>query len=206
LVAIIAVVLASTYSSPFAQTLDEILEAAEEGKNLYLQSIPRLELVRAGLPDDFREEHITLGTPLNVYFLTPDNFQGKTETDIFSLMNKTSIWYCPLIYQGNYVSILTVGFLNGSWKAVGMGKAGFALELGEIVKMWPQEPGYNHHLVKIVSMRSDFIAIRRNDQWYFSPFASARAALGSIAVQNEPDLLSFDDLIGIVRNRKNAKE
>jgi len=103
-----------------------------------------------------------------------------------SLVDETTDWYYPILSSGNPVAMLFVSKIEGKWQVSGVGHAGIAQELGEMLTAWKPSEGYSFRFVRSFEAKSDFLEIypgqglmrvSETDPLGYLPFLSARVAL-----------------------------
>lgn len=145
----------------------EVIKAAQEGLPIFLErlsqknvtkntyplpptpdsAVPSLKVIH-GFKENDPLDQAYLGKPFRFYLLTPDTILNYVkDSDVNSLLFQTSKWYFPVMIDKEVRTILIVGKMNGSWKAVSLGMAILSRELGKIMQQWPAEKGYTPLLI-----------------------------------------------------------
>jgi len=110
-----------------------VLQAAAEGLQPYLSKIPADSLEQYGFVNGEALNTASLGTPFLLYTLTPAALQQyQAGMSVASVVTPTTMWYFPVLVAGQPRAILVVDRLNNQWKAVSLGYAGLAKELGAL--------------------------------------------------------------------------
>ena len=149
----------------------EVIKAAQEGLPFFLESISQSNIPKRPSPflptpdsaitslvkslkvdHGFQEndplDQAYLGEPFKFCLLTADAILNYTSyNDVNSVLIQTDEWYFPVMIGDNVRTVLIVAKMEGSWKAVFLGRGKLAVELGKIRKQWPLEQGYTPLLV-----------------------------------------------------------
>ena len=79
------------------------------------------------------------------------------------------------------MALIYVGWTGNAWKCTGIGSAGIAGEMSEILRTYPESDGYTHRFIRIYEAKSDFVCLSRHqnrkDVPGYLPLLSARIAL-----------------------------
>lgn len=172
----------------------QVMEAAQYGILDFFYTSPRAELAKCGIPEECSAEDIELGPPLKIMALNDSALKSNTNKSPSALVRDANMWYVPIIFKGDYVSILTVAFHENEWKAVSLGKASFSHEIQETLIQFPQYSGYDRYILKDYMLKSDFLIYYQNEKIYWYPFESARRALNLIKSDYQRSLPEFSEL------------
>ena len=132
-------------------------EAAKEGLQQWLKVIPKPDLDKYGFKSEAQFSQASLDSPFVVYTLSKDQILAHSDQDISSLIEKTDLWYFPILAEGEVTSLLIVDDHEGEIKVVGIGAAPLAKELETIRARWKGSDESTLRLVRIRSIKSDFI-------------------------------------------------
>ncbi len=131
----------------------------------------------------------TLGEGFPIHTIKAEALLEREETDkmrLFSqLVESTTDWYFPIEFKGRAVAMLFVSQIEGQWQVSGVGHAGIAQEMGEMLNAWKKEEGYVFRFVRCFEAKSDFlelyadqdVLVKESDPLGYLPFLSARVSL-----------------------------
>lgn len=157
---------------------EEVVQAAMDGLDPFLDAIPDRDLEHYGFADSEQLLQATLGEPFRVYTIIPDKILNYSqEMKLSSLISPTSLWFFPILYRGKARTILTVDFVNDEWKAVAIGSSGLARQLEKVEDMWPESEGHDHQFIRIYQAKSDLVAVSKKGTSELVPLESAGMAL-----------------------------
>lgn len=170
----------------------EVQQAAQKGLSHFLSTIPASELANMGLMNQEEVKAATLGTPFEVFTLTPaalDAYQSGQR--LAPLVSTTNTWMYPILVHGNPRTLLEVAFINGRWEPGAIGGNFLAPRLIEMQKsstrlMETQKssthslglrkrPGGQHmRFVRIFQVQQDFMLLEAADGDYLYPVIANR--------------------------------
>ena len=156
----------------------EVLQSAKDGLSSFLKAIPFSDLRHYGFSAGEDLSRATLGTAFRVYTITPDKIMDfESNMKLSSLVFPTELWFFPVLYNGEFRTILTVDKMNGQWQAVAIGSSGLATQLEDVAAEWPESEGYEYKFIRIYQARSDFVILSQKEMIRLFPLESARIAL-----------------------------
>lgn len=133
-----------------ADTPPDVIQAAEEGLLPFLRRIPQGEQERFGFTKTDNPDQAYLGNPFRLHTIPPaaiSEYQPGDTAD--SLISETRMWYFPVMLKDEFRAILIVDQMNGQWKAVSLGRAKLARQLGKVSKVWSRKRGYAPRLIAV---------------------------------------------------------
>lgn len=159
----------------------EVLNAAEEGLNRYLDAIPDGQLDHFGFTSKEEFALTTVGTPFRVYTIKPaELFSFNEGDDISSVISPTTLWMVPVICAGSSRALLKVDLMNGEWKAVGIGASVLASEMERVEDFLIRFSGYETKFVRIYQASKDLILLSKGGVSHFVPLRSTDYDLGPL--------------------------
>lgn len=174
-------------SSMASETVpSEVVEAAENGLQPFLQWIPAESVESYGFRPGDCLENARLGKPFRLHTITPTALRSYIPgAPVDSILSQTEIWYFPIILNGQAKAVLVVDKMGGHWKAVALGYAGLAGELASIREQWPESEGYNPMLVVVFQAKQFFFTLPEHDSPNLTPIVPCRKTDGRIAVKSD---------------------
>jgi hypothetical protein len=160
---------------------EEVVSAAKKGLGSFLLAIQPQDLKRMGFLNQSEVDNAKVGDGFQTYTIHPTNVLSYREdvVDLSSSVIPTKEWQFLIVANGQAKSILTVDLMGNQWKAVGIGAAGLARQLGIIVQSYPSDAGYSHRFIRVFQARSDFVEISHGGSTIgMIPLISARVAMG----------------------------
>ena len=154
-----------------------VRDAAERGLTRYFSEIPTEELIKIGLPEGFIAADVSLGSPVRIHALDYGKFVEGVEQSPLALLQEKDTWLFPVVYNGDYVCMITVDYHQDVWQAVQIGKAGLSREVKAVIDAYPREEGYEHLFVGGFPRRSLCMLVSKENDYRFYPFKSARVVL-----------------------------
>ncbi len=159
----------------------EAAAAAREGLRRFLDLIPPGDHAAFGFPSPADLERARLAAPYRT--LTLDAAGTGLEA--------TSEWRFPVTVDGIPCALLTVAGAPGRMRAVDLGAAQLARELGALERARAVAPDAARALLRVFALRADFAAYdHAGAEQAFEPLASARR-LGTGAALPRPQLLPW---------------
>ncbi len=158
--------------------LQNVIAAANSGLQEWLQKIPEGKESLYGFRNRNDFATATIGRPYEIKTLNSLFFSDAKLTEKNYLIS-TGEWRVPILVNGEYHSLLTIGKMNDRWVAVGLGAAGLAQELGAFEKNYPS---FNQKgiLLRVHQLKCDFILFALNNSQSFNtvyPLKSAAMAM-----------------------------
>jgi hypothetical protein len=179
----------------------EVIRAAREGLPRFLEAVPRGQIEKFGFAPDDRIELARPGVPFLLYTITPAALSSGKDS-IGSLISPTGKWYFPVMLGGEAKSVLTVDRMDGSWQAVGLGKAALARELQEILRRWPRAKGYDPRLVVVYQAASYFFTVPQEGDDNLTPLLFDGKGFGAELHRGDKkysSLIKFPEIAGLLR-------
>lgn len=164
-----------------------VKQAAEQGVTSFLQAIPAQDLAHFNFSDPTELERATLGEPFLIYTIAPESILAyQAGTPVEDLMAPTSLWYVPVLVNGESRTLLMIDLVGGTWKAVGIGGSGIAKQWSPADREQSVTLGYTPRFVRIFQATADFVVLsHRTSASKMVPLASARTALASSKIGEE---------------------
>ncbi len=172
----------------------EVINAAHNGLEIFLSYIPENELAAYGFSNIDEIKECSLGTPLRIYTLSPDNLGRLNQNDdITSFIQITNLWFFPVYSKDKVKNLLTVDFVNGQWKTVAMGSAELAKDVDSFQKNFfsQNKDAKDFKFLRIYQAKSDFFLIQSENKIKLVPLKSAKHTL-KLQVQNKKDYEGID--------------
>lgn len=133
---------------------EDVLRAAETGLLPYLEKVPLDRIEQYGFVEGDVLQSATLGAPFLLHTITPEALERHLSgTPVAAMITPTSMWYFPVLIEGQARAVLVVDRLDDQWKAVSLGYAGLARELGMMSRQWPRSEGYDPVLIAVFQAR-----------------------------------------------------
>ena len=192
----------------FAETAPpEAIDAAAAGLTPVLGVVTPQNMESFGFsPGDIIAEAV-LGTPFQLYTITPDKLLGaEDDTPVSTLISTTGHWLFPIVVSGQSRALLSVEQMDGKWVAVGMGMAGLAGEMEKLNRQWPKAKGYGPKLVAIYQAASYFFTIPEQDSENFTSLTFDGEGFGDYRQQAGPEYSSTTSLSSMLEPLKISVE
>lgn len=171
----------------------EAIAAARAGLQRFLDAIPPEKLASFGFADRAELARATLAAPYEMW-------TNDAQASGIATMGE---WRFPVTVDGAYRALLTVSQVDGKYRAVNLGGAALAQELGGVERDRAVAPGARRVLLRLPALRSDLAGFpaagARIEDSPFQPLASASAAYGGLQAAVTPR-----DLMPRVRERLEA--
>ncbi len=157
--AILTVSVVSTQLS-LSQTQDEnVIRAAQDGLQLYLQKIPPGAERRYGFSDRTEFTSAVIGSPMGLCSIHPDSLRDGIKSGKHFLMNLEE-WKVPVLVGGDMRAILTIAKVEGKFRVVELSGAGLAQELNLFNKQHPKE---KKAFLRLFQAHCDFLILMRGN-------------------------------------------
>jgi hypothetical protein len=118
-----------------------------------------------------------LGAPFRLYTLPADAITHyKAESTLRSMLQETDMWYFPITIGGTVKMMLYVGKRNGIWERAGLGSAGLAREMQNLVVQYSPTKGYTPILVQQRNTGSYLFSIPQINAYNLTEAYSGSAA------------------------------
>ena len=185
-------------SSPLQTfSTNAVLSIARSSYKRFLNKIPPGYESRYGFVHRDEFTRTTVGKPLRVYTAYPDSRKEETGIPVKwpYLLNE---WRVPLLVDGEFRSLLTIVETDGVLKAVDLGAAKLAREIGTFNR---NNPDGSKALFRLDRLKCDFILIKKSnapiqeDAYY--PLHSARRLLNT----TDTSFFSRVELFGEIHRR-----
>lgn len=142
----------------------DVQQAAAQGLQPFLNKIPVTSLGDYGFAPGNDLGTASLGAPFHLYMITPSALdQYRTGLAVSSVVTPTTMWYFPVLIDGQARAILVVDRLNDQWQAVSLGYAGLAKELGALGRQWKAAEGYHPMLIVSFQARQYLFTVPEKD-------------------------------------------
>ena len=143
----------------------EVQEAAESGLPFFLGQIPSgsKELYGFSAGDDLSQAK--LGGALRMHTITPNALEKSSSSGVSSIRSETSMWFFPVLVEGESKAMLIVDRDGESWKAVSLGYAGLGHELNEVLATWPESKGFHPQLIAVFQAKRFYFAVPEVDDF-----------------------------------------
>jgi len=155
-----------------------VREAAQKGLPIFLNTIPKEDLLQYHFFSKEEFAVAALGEPFQVYTIPPEKiltYDGKSS--ILDMISASSQWLFPVIVRNESRTILAVDFIGGKWRAVEIG-GGLAKPWAAVLKSWPFSSGYKHFYVRVLQAMSEFVVLLNSGKITIMPLESAVISLG----------------------------
>ena len=161
-----------------------IIQAAEKGLPIFLESIPKNEITEYGFNSQEEMDQAELGAPFQIFTIQPKDLEKYGEINVSSILKETGEWYVPVLVNKEYRVLLTVSIINKTWQAVGISGARLAAEIGDFhtdfQKLKTQAGTVGETSIKFVRVFqafSDLMFLQAGEQEFLFLFESARTSL-----------------------------
>jgi hypothetical protein len=121
-IVIMAVFIMGTAQLANAEAPQEVQQAAKIGLSNFLANLSVSDLANMGFMNQMEINAATLGTPFEMFTITPaalNSYQAGKR--LSSLITTTNIWIFPVLVNGSPRSMLQVGIVNGRWEGGSFG-------------------------------------------------------------------------------------
>jgi hypothetical protein len=144
----------------------EVLEAAETGLPFFLGQIPAGSKELYGFSADDDLSQAKLGGALRMHAITPDALEKSSSNGtVSSIWSETSMWFFPILLEGESKAMLIVDRDGESWKAVSLGYAGLGHELNEVLARWPESKGFHPQLIAVFQAKRFYFTVPEVDDF-----------------------------------------
>ena len=161
---------------------DAVRKAAKAELRTWLKDLPGEELNLYGFRSQSEFLRADVGTPMEIVTLPPEVLRAAAATPdaVFPTPYPAGEWYVPIVVDGHYRALLSVGRIDGAWKVFGLSAAPLAKELdGMRGQMQNMSGGQgNPKLLRLFVAQADFLYTSPEQGGYLVPLKSARNALG----------------------------
>lgn len=172
------IVLCSSVAFGQMNKVKEVTDAADKGYRAYLEKIPDGQESKYGFNSRDEFARVMTGKPYQIIILKKEFY---TDMDLTGedCLQPLDEWRVPLMVDDENRAFLTVAWVKGQFKTVGLGAAGLAKELGEFEKEHPS--GQSHgKILRVHKMTSDFLLLTDEANPALStlfPLQSAKSSL-----------------------------
>ena len=162
------------------KTIKESTAYQVEGVEALLKAMPPEEVAAYGFESAAQVEDARLEEPFQLYTVNPQALQERAESEIAVMTTATSTWYFPLSAGGKVRSLLITQREGDTYRAVGIGRAKLARELGQARAHWPTTRGHHLKVVNVLGAASqaEFVLSEGKDAPALVPLESGRRVLG----------------------------
>lgn len=155
-----------------AEVMQQVADAARAGMAAYLQKIPRGLEKNYGFANRSEFGRASLGRPYHQVGM--DAADGSMEV--------VDTWRVPILVDGKFRAMLTVAKMKGAWKAVEIGAAKMAADLGRLEReIIRGRPNLQVAIIRVFKLKSDFLAVApasaQIESGDFHPMLSAQSLL-----------------------------
>jgi hypothetical protein len=157
----------------------EVKRAAQNGLSRFLNAIPGKDLHKFNFHsrDEFKNAQVS--SLFRVFIVYPEDIiRGDAKKSLLDLVRPTTIWFFPVISQGEFRTILTVDFIANEWKAIEIGNSDLAKSFTAVITRWPTSKGYHYVFVRNYQTLSEFIILIRYQEVSVIPLATAISSWG----------------------------
>lgn len=166
---VVSMVMAWIFAIPclMAQNAPEaVQQAAAQGLQPFLSKIPAPSVEEYGFVHGDDLATASLGTPFMVHTITPSALeQYQAGMTVASILSPTTAWYFPVLIAGQTRAILAVDNIDNQWKAVSLGYAGLARELGAVSQQWKAVQGYHPMLIVVFQAKQYLFTVPEKDAY-----------------------------------------
>lgn len=151
----------------------EVKAAAEQGYRSLLGAIPADALSHFNFTNADQVKQATLGEGFRVHTIPPESilaYDGKTS--VHELIVPTSIWFFPVISDGQARTLITVDKVAGGYKAVSIGGSGLALQWAGTREL-SSSGGHERVFVRVYQATADFVVISDGGRARMAPLGAA---------------------------------
>jgi len=194
------------FNFAYAEIPGNVLDAADAGLSLMLNSIPEGYESRYGFENREELAEASLSLPYQMYTIHPDMFLGDAAiTD--EMIVPVDEWRFPVVCSGRTRALLTVAKVKDKWQAVDIGAAQLASEIDAIERNSSSKGNRDIRkiILRLYQIRSDFVVIADSSSvanGTFYPLQSARiGAGGSMKQKSAASSQIFKDLIPALKDR-----
>ncbi len=144
----------------------DVIQAAEDGLQPFMKRIPWGERERFGFTKADDPEQAYFGSPYRLHTITPAALSKyQSEDTVESLISETHMWYFPVMLEDECRVILIVDQMDGQWKAVSLGRAKLARQLGKVRKAWSRKRGYDPRLIAVFQAGEYLFTVPEKDSY-----------------------------------------
>ncbi len=151
----------------------EVKAAAEQGYRSLLDAIPSDALSHFNFTNAGQVKQATLGEGFRVHTIPPESilaYDGKAS--VHELMVPTSIWFFPVISEGQARTLITVDKVGSGYKAVSIGGSGLALQWAGTRELY-SSGGHERVFVRVYQATADFVVISDGARTRMAPLGAA---------------------------------
>jgi hypothetical protein len=182
-------------------TPEEISRIAENGKESFMAAIaldyytnygiyedaalPVIELEDALNPNTpihmelKKRPAVILGEPFQVYTIySEDILNWKPGIDLSTILVPTTKWFVPVFIRHKPKAMLTVDYVDGTWKVVSIGIGDVSEKVDKITKAGIKGRVRKNKFIRIHPALSDFIVVDVDGKQKILPFSYSIDALG----------------------------
>ncbi len=181
--------LSAVSESMAGDTPHDVIQAAEEGLQPFLKRIPQGERERFGFTKTDNPEQAYLGNPFRLHTITPAAISEYQPGDTAnSLISETRMWYFPVMFENEFRTILIVDHMDGQWKAVSLGRAKLARQLGKVSKDWSRKRGYAPRLIAVFQAGEYLFTVPEKGDYNLTSLSSDQGSDNKRSAQAGSDL------------------
>jgi hypothetical protein len=140
----------------YPQAIDDgIVTTASSALQTFLNKIPPGQEGKYGFRDRGEFLRATTATPVRLFTLHPDSIKNGITPGKNYLIPQEE-WRVPVLVDGEYRALITVARTGGILKAVELGAAELAHELGVFEKNHPSQP---KSILRLYQLQCDFLVL-----------------------------------------------
>jgi len=125
-----------------------VAAAASNGLPAFLAKVPSSSKQLYGFPAEADLTKASLGLPVQFQALKPTALSSnQVDGTVSSVASETSMWFFPVLMEGEVRAMLVVDRQSNEWKAVSFGYAALASEWNQVLQQWPPTKGFHPRLV-----------------------------------------------------------
>jgi hypothetical protein len=163
----------------------EVLAAAATGLPFFLSQIPAGSKELYGFSQTDNLSRAQLGGALGVHTITPAALHNSSsDTTVSSILSETTMWFFPVLLDGESKAMLVVDQDGGTWKAVSLGYAGLGHELNKLLAQWPPSQGFHPQLVAVFQAKQFYFTVPEVDNLNLTAISLPQAGLSTSASLN----------------------
>lgn len=194
---LISLSLMDTYGQDEKINIKDVVLAANKGLASYLEKIPKGKENWYGFKNRNEFAIAKLGKPYQITTLSKEFYTDK-QLSSKNYVVPTGECRVPIIVNGQYRALLTVGFMNGVWKVVGLGAAGLAKDIGEFEKKYPSS-NKSGTLLNIIDLQVDFILYTQNNSSDLQAYPLSSARTAQFYSKEKNSLKTLSQILSVIK-------
>jgi len=138
----------------------EVYRAASNGLPVFLGKVPLKSRELYGFTPDTDFSKIQLGPPALLRTIRPATLSSnRTVTAVSAVVSDTTMWFFPVLVEGEAKAMLVVDRHDGEWRAVSLGYAPLAAEWNHVLHQWPAARGFHPALIGVFQANQFYFTI-----------------------------------------------